>query len=251
MKERIYRAVLTLAFTLSLLSLHAGMASAESLRFTGSPHFLPAPLMVVGVYTPEGQANFAPFHRGGVLASGKDGGPMRIGFGIKGNAEKSWTYQCLKGTKACTVNLPSVKYLAEAELLGRYSGRPLSGDVPLLSENSGFQDKLAVTKLTAVKGTVVNAPMIEEFPISLECELEEDVPIAEGSKSRLMILVVRKVWVDEAYLDAAGKINPKNAEPDSSIVFFSHSHAENGGFYGYGELLGKSGPISDAYRQKK
>ena len=82
MKEKIYRAVLTLAFTLSWLSLHAGMASAESLRFTGSPHFLPAPLMVVGVYTPEGQANFAPFHRGGVLASGKDGGPMRIGFGI-------------------------------------------------------------------------------------------------------------------------------------------------------------------------
>ena len=47
MKERIYRAVLTLAFTLSLLGLHAGMASAESLRFTGSPHFLPAPLMVM------------------------------------------------------------------------------------------------------------------------------------------------------------------------------------------------------------
>ena len=86
MKERIYRAVLTLAFTLSLLTLHAGMASAESLRFTGSPHFLPAPLMVVGVYTPDGQANFAPFHRGGVLASGKDGGPMRIGFGIKGSS---------------------------------------------------------------------------------------------------------------------------------------------------------------------
>ena len=72
MKERIYRAILTLAFTLSLLSLRAGMASAESLKFTGSPHFLPAPLMVVGVYTPEGQANFAPFHRGGVLASGKE-----------------------------------------------------------------------------------------------------------------------------------------------------------------------------------
>ena len=45
MKERIYRVVLTLVFMLSLLSLHAGTASAESLRFTGSPHFLPAPLI--------------------------------------------------------------------------------------------------------------------------------------------------------------------------------------------------------------
>lgn len=228
--------------TLALLSVWVSGASAELLKFTGSPHLLPAPVMVVGAYTPEGQANFAVFHRGGVLASGKDGGPMRVSFGIKGDAEKSLTYQSVKASGACTVNLPSLKYLAETDLLGSFSGKAPNGD---------FQDKLKAAGLTAKKGEAVNAPMVEEFPISLECELEDDVAIDPKSKSRLMILKVRKVWADEAYLDAKGKINPVNADKDSSLVFFSHSHAENGGYFGYGKFLGKSGEISKGYREVK
>ncbi|MCR4817720.1 MAG: flavin reductase [Fretibacterium sp.] len=218
-------------------------ASADWLKFTGSPHFLPAPLMVVGAYTPEGQANFGVFHRGGVLSSGKDGGPMRIGFGIKGNAEKSFTYQIIKTSGVCTVNLPSIKYLAETDLLGSFSGKAPGGE---------FQDKLKVTGLTAVRGSEVNAPMIEEFPVSLECELEEDIAIAPDSKSRLMILKVRKVWADEAYLDANGKINPMAKEGgDSSLAFFSHSHGKNGGYFGYGDFLGKSGKVSERFLETK
>ena len=75
-------------------------------------------------------------------------------------------------------------------------------------------------------------------------------PLAFGVYPDVSLKMAR-VKRDEARLVLAQGLNPKNAEPDSSIVFFSHSHAENGGFYGYGELLGKSGPISDAYRQKK
>lgn len=221
-------ALLALAFCVSA-------ASADLLKFSGSPHFLPAPVMVIGAYTPDGQANFAVFHRGGVLASGKDGGPMRVGFGIKGDAEKSFTHQNVKASGVCTVNLPSLKYLAETDLLGSFSGRKPDG---------GYQDKLKSAGLTAVKGAAVNAPMIEEFPISLECELEDDIAIAPGSKSRLMILKVKKVWADEAYIDAKGKINPMTADKDSSLVFFSHSHGANGGYYGYGDFLGKSGGIS-------
>ena len=226
-------------FALLVLTLCVCGASAELLSFSGSPHFLPAPVMVIGAYTPDGQASFAVFHRGGVLASGKDGGPMRVSFGIKGDAEKSFTYQNIRASGVCTVNLPSVKYLAETDLLGSFSGRAPDG---------GFQDKLKAAGLTAVKGTAVNAPMIEEFPVSLECELEDDIAIAPDSKSRLMILKVRKVWADEAYLDAKGKINPMTAEKDSSLFFFSHSHAENGGYYGYGEFLGKSGEVSKGYQ---
>ena len=226
--------------TIFVVTLSASIASAELLGFSGSPHFLPAPVMVIGAYTPDGAANFAVFHRGGVLASGKDGGPMRVSFGIKGDAEKSFTYQNVKASGACTVNLPSLKYLAETDLLGSFSGRAPDG---------GFQDKLKAAGLTAVKGTAVRAPMIEEFPISLECELEDDIAIAPDSKSRLMILKVRKVWADEAYIDAKGKINPMTADKDSSLVFFSHSHGTNGGYYGYGDFLGKSGEISKRYHE--
>ena len=228
-------------------------ASAELLRFTGAPHFLPAPVMVVGAYAPkdagvpEGSANFAVFHRGGVLSSGKDGGPVRIAFGINGNAARSWTYQCVKAGGACTVNLPSLKYLAEMDLLGSFSGRPLSGDVTLLEADGGFQDKLKAAGLTAAKGETVNAPMIQEFPISLECELEDEVHIDPEGKARLMVLKVRKVWADEAWIDAKGRICPTSSEGDS-LIFFSHSHGSNGGYYGYGQFLGKSEEVSKAYR---
>ncbi|MBR1672180.1 MAG: flavin reductase [Fretibacterium sp.] len=236
------RKIFAALLALFVLTVEAPVASAELLKFSGSPHLLPAPVMVVGAYTPGGQANFAVFHRGGVLTSGKDGGSMRVSFGVKGDAEKSLTYQSVKASGACTINLPSLKYLSETDLLGSFSGRAPCGC---------FQDKLKAAGLTAVKGAEVNAPMVEEFPISLECELEDDIAIAPGSKSRLMILKVRKVWADEAYIDAKGKINPMSVsgDPDSSLIFFSHSHAENGGYYGYGSFLGKSGEISKRYRE--
>lgn len=236
--------------TSALLSLCAGAAPAEVLKFTGSPGFLLSPAMVVGVYTPEGKTNFATFHRGGVASSGKNGAPLRIVFGIN-NTGRSYTYQFLKAAGACTINLPSVKHMADVMLFGRYSGRPLSGNQALLTENGGYQDKLAVTGLTAVRGSAVNAPMIEEFPISLECELEDEISVTEGRPNRLMVLKVVKVWADESYLDAGGKISPMSSAPDSSILYYSGSRSPAGGFYGYGEFVGKSGQISAPYRAKK
>ena len=47
---------------LAALLLCAASALAETLKFTGSPGFLLSPIMVVGVYTPEGNTNFATFH---------------------------------------------------------------------------------------------------------------------------------------------------------------------------------------------
>ena len=235
---------------LAALLLCAASASAETLKFTGSPGFLLSPIMVVGVYTPEENTNFATFHRGGVVSSGADGGEMRVAFGIN-NSERSYTYRCLKASGACTINLPSVKYMSEAALFGHFSGRPLSGDAPLLPANGGYQDKLAPTGLTARKGEAVNAPMIEEFPISLECEFEDEVAVSGGRPNRLMILKVKKVWADEAYIDAGGKINPLNGAADSSIVFYSNSTSASGGFYGYGEFVGKSGEVSKPYKDDK
>ena len=66
-----------------------------------------------------------------------------------------------------------------------------------------------------------------------------------------MILKVKKVWADEAYIDAGGKINPLNGAADSSIVFYSNSTSASGGFYGYGEFVGKSGEVSKPYKDDK
>ena len=253
--KRMLTGMLSLAATLAL---GVSGAAAETLQFTGSPHFLPAPVMVIGSYSPEGQANFAPVHRGGVLASAampKEGEPgepgtMRFAVTIK-DATKSFTYDCVKATRACTINFPSLRQLAETDLLGSFSGRPLADGKPLLQANGGYQDKLKVTGLTATKGEAVNAPMIKEFPVSLECELEDEIAFDPASKSRMLVLKVKKFWADSDYLDADGGINVLADGPDSSLVFFSHSHAENAGYFGYGEFVGKSGEVSKQYREKQ
>ena len=209
------------------------------LKFTGAPHFLPAPVMTVGAYTAEGEANFAVFHRGGFLTSGK-GGNDRLAIGIK-DIKHSLTYKLIKETGACTVNIPSTKYLAEIDLLGSFSG--------LTPDGKEFQDKLKAAGLTAAKAETVNAPYINEMPITLECELEDEFSESDASKGRLLILKIKSVSANEDYLDARGKINPIGKD-GSSILFFSHSHAANGGYYGLGKFLGKSGNVSEKFMAK-
>jgi flavin reductase (DIM6/NTAB) family NADH-FMN oxidoreductase RutF len=57
--------------------------------------------------------------------------------------------------KAFTVNLTPARYAAEADYFGLVSGRDV--------------DKFAATGLTPVKSDLVDAPLIAEFPYSLEC----------------------------------------------------------------------------------
>ena len=76
---------------------------------------------------------------------------------------------------------------------------------------------------------------------------DKELDIDPDAKTRLMVLKVRKVWADEAWIDAGGRICPTSTDGDS-LVFFSHSHGSNGGYYGYGKFLGKSGDVSKAYR---
>jgi len=55
------------------------------------------------------------------------------------------------------LNIPSQKYVKEADYLGMATGKT--------------EDKFKTVGLTPVKSDVVNAPYIEEFPLILECKL--------------------------------------------------------------------------------
>ena len=60
-------------------------------------------------------------------------------------------------TQAFTVNIPSVQYVKQADYVGIYSGAD--------------EDKFAATGLTATRSALVNAPLVEEFVLALECRL--------------------------------------------------------------------------------
>ena len=220
----------------------------------GGLHFLPAPVMVLGAYTNAGKAtktkpNFATYHRGGLLVTGD---ATYIGIGIKGST--SWTRECvLSNDGYASISIPSVEYLPEADLVGTYSGRPLSGDGSFVvsTDEEGYQDKTApcVAKGRITLDTTYEAPMINQFPINFICKHVKDIVVADDTSAKLMVFKVLKTFVDENYISENGdnaKINPiVGTDTDTALTFFAHpTH----GYFSYGDFLGKSGLSTSKYQ---
>jgi flavin reductase (DIM6/NTAB) family NADH-FMN oxidoreductase RutF len=117
---------------------------------------LPSPVLIIGTYGPEGIPNIMNAAWGGIVSSK----PPCISVSLR---EATLSYHNIKSNKAFTVNIPSERYLREADFAGIVSGREY--------------DKFKMTGLTAEKSTSVNAPFVKEFPYALECDLIREVDL--------------------------------------------------------------------------
>lgn len=90
-------------------------------------------------------------------------------------------------------------------------------------------DKFKEMKLTAKKGEQVNAPIIYESPVNIECKVREILPL--GSHHMFLAEVV-SVSVSDEYLDETGKFHFNDTDP----VCYSH-----GAYFTLGEQLGTFG----------
>ncbi len=91
-------------------------------------------------------------------------------------------------------------------------------------------NKFAEMKLTPVKGEMVNAPIVNESPLSIECKVKEIIPL--GSHDMFIADVVN-VQADSQY------INPKTDTFNlgaAKLIAYSHGH-----YYKLGEEIGKFG----------
>ncbi len=169
----------------------------------------PAPDLIVGTYDSNGKANAMAAAWGGVCAST----PPTVAVSVR---KERHTYHAIEERKAFTVNIPSERFVAEADLFGTISGYD--------------EDKFALTGLTATMGTCVDAPTVEEFPISMECRLVQTVEI--GSHVQFIGEVVACL-VDESCLDPQGRPDPDKVKP---IIFMPGY----GRYYGLGEEIGRA-----------
>jgi flavin reductase (DIM6/NTAB) family NADH-FMN oxidoreductase RutF len=117
---------------------------------------LPSPVMIIGTYNSDGKPNIMNAAWGGIACSK----PPCISVSLR---EATLTYHNIKKTEAFTVNIPSEKYLKEADYVGIVSGK----------EYNKFKE----THLTAEKSKLVNAPIVKEFPYALECRLIKQVEL--------------------------------------------------------------------------
>jgi len=149
----------------------------------------PHPVFIIGTYDIKNLPNIMAVAWGGICCSK----PPCIAISLR---KATYTYNNILLNKAFTVNIPSEKYVKEADYVGIVSGRDV--------------DKFAETGLTPVKSETINAPYIDEFPLVLCCKLFKTIEI--GLHTQFVGEIV-DVLVEEDCLNEKGKpeinaINP-------------------------------------------
>lgn len=120
-------------------------------------------------------------------------------------------------SKAFTVGIADVDHMEAADFFGIATGNKMP-------------DKFERTDLTARKSEIVNAPVIEEFPVTMECEL---VDIAEAQSPFAIVGKIRNVLADEKVLDEKGKVDPSKLH---ALIFDQFQS----GYYTLGPKVGQA-----------
>lgn len=168
---------------------------------------LPAPTWVVGTYDKEGRPNVMTAAWAGICCSK----PPALCVSLR---EATYTYQAIIDREAFTVNVPSAEQAKIADYLGLASGRDI--------------DKFAVAGLTAVKAEHVDAPIVQEFPLNLECSLIHTLTIGLHT---LFVGEILDVKADESILNEKGRPSIEKLNPP----IFSTGEAA---YYAIGEAIG-------------
>ena len=81
--------------------------------------------------------------------------------------------------------------------------------------------------LTTTKSEYVNAPIINEFPMTVECKL------LKFNEDGICIGEIVNISADESILDENGRIDVKKLDP---IIYDGVTHA----YWGFGEKVGQA-----------
>lgn len=135
------------------------------------------------------------------------------------------TVQNIKARGAFTVSIADAAHVVEADYFGVESGNKVS-------------DKLARSGLTAGRAEAVDAPVINEFPLCLECEFIE---YQGGEYGCGVIGRVVNVTADERVM-ADGKVDISRVD---AIAFDPYTH----GYYRVTDRVGEA--FKDGLKLKK
>lgn len=165
----------------------------------------PMPVFIVAAYDKEGKANCMNAAWGGIYDTN------RIMVCL---ADDHKTTENIKETGAFSVSFATAKTVVPCDYVGIVS----ANDVPDKIERAGFH---------VTKSKYVNAPIIDELPMTVECKLlkfnEDGVCIGE----------IVNVSADESVLGEDGKIDPIKLE----VITFDPVHYT---YMKLGEKVGKA-----------
>ena len=182
-------------------------------NFGAKTWLYPMPVLIIGTYDENQVPNAMNAAWGGIY----DTNQVMVCL-----ADDHKTTENIQKTGAFTVSFATAKTVASCDFVGIVS----ANDVPDKFEKAGFH---------ATKSEYVNAPMIEELPMTVECKL------IKFNEDGICIGEIVNVSADEGILDETGKVDVKKLDP---IIYDSVTHA----YRCLGEKVGQA--FSDGMKLK-
>ena len=173
----------------------------------------PMPVLMVGTYDEHGTPN---------LMNAAWGGIYDTGLVMLCLSDDHKTTHNIKRTGAFTVSFATEETVVPSDFVGIVS----ANEVPDKFQRAGFH---------AQKSQFVNAPIIEERPMTVECRLEK------FNEDGICIGRIVNVSAEESILGEDGVPDVKKLRP---ILYESAKH----GYFGFGERVGNA--FSDGERLK-
>lgn len=167
------------------------------------------PVWLVGTYDKTGKPNIMAASWAGICCSK----PPAVYVSLR---KATYTHGNIMEKKAWTLNVPSEKFVKEADYCGIVSGNK--------------EDKFKACGFTSVRSDLVDAPYIKEFPLVLECRLIKAVEIGLHTE---FIGEVMDVKAEEGVLGNDGLPDIEKVRP---FMFCPEAHK----YYGIGKYIGEA-----------
>lgn len=182
-------------------------------NFGVKPILYPQPVFIIATYNEDGTANAMNAAWGGISEANE------ISMCI---SENHRTTKNVLARKSFTVSMATADYVVECDYVGIVSGDKEPGKL----DRCGFH---------TVKSEFVDAPVIQELPMAVECRL-----VSYDPKTCRMVGEIVNVCADESVL-TEGKIDPMKLRP---ITYDGMNHT----YHVLGEKVGNA--FSDGTKLK-
>lgn len=155
-------------------------------NFGAKPYTYPQPVLIIASYDENGTPDAMNAAWGGISDDTQIS--MCLSAGHK-------TVKNILKRKAFTVSMADAAHVAACDYVGIIS----ANDVPDKLEKAGFH---------TTRSEFVDAPLIDELPMALECRL-----VSYDEESCRMVGEIVNVSAEESVLDENGKIDPGKLQP--------------------------------------
>ena len=155
-------------------------------KFGAKPLSYPQPVLIIAAYDENGTPNAMNAAWGGISEMNEIS--MCLSAGHK-------TVKNILKRQAFTVSMADAAHVIACDYVGIVSGNQV-------------EDKFAKAGFHATKSEFVDAPLIDELSVALECRLKEYNP-----ETCILRGEIVNVSVDERALDEQGKVDPAKVSP--------------------------------------